>query len=50
MQDPLRSHLTHQMSLQVKLRVIQFPRDLSDFLNMASEVRQREKGFDSDSV
>lgn len=49
MQDPLRSHLAHQISLQVELCVIQFPRDLSDFLNMTSEVKQRENGFDLDS-
>lgn len=47
---PPRSHLVHQVSLQAELCLIQFPKDLADFLNMTSKVRQREKGFDLDSV
>lgn len=50
MEGPLRSHLAHQVSFQAELCLIQFPKDLSDFFNMTSEVRQREKGFDLDSV
>ena len=47
-EDSFRSHLAHQVSPQAELCVLQFPRDLSNFLNMTSEVRQREKGFDVD--
>lgn len=50
MEAPPRSHLVHQVSLQAELCFIQFPKGLADFLTMTSEVRQRGKGFDIDSV
>lgn len=50
MEAPPRSHLVHQVSLQAELYFMQFPKGLADVLNMTSEVRQRGKGFDLDSV
>lgn len=38
-EGPPRSHLTHQVSLQAELCLIQFPKDLYNFLNMTFEVR-----------